>query len=271
MHQITEAQSQGYDEEEIVNSVIRSMVPSLTLRNVLETTPNLTLQRLKQFLEAHFDEKNATDLCGKLTSMIQLPEESEYNYVMRCIEVRQKVILASSKSVSEIKYDKGLVMKLFYRTLERGLLSSYVVQEIKPLLRSNVSDEELIAAVTKASASEKERNTALSKIKRPPTKVHEIDASKLNQQQIAVSSNQVSQILSAVESLTKQVSTLQSELNDVKKENFYMKTDKKYSGNNKPACKNCKENNKLNCTHCYKCGSADHYARGCRASTGQGN
>ena len=62
MHQISEAESQGYDEQEIVNSVIRSMVLSLTLRNVLETTPNLTLQRLLQFLEAHFDEKNATDL-----------------------------------------------------------------------------------------------------------------------------------------------------------------------------------------------------------------
>ena len=73
--------------------------------------------------------------------MIQLPEENEYNYVMQCIEVRQKVLLALSKSVSEIKYDKGLVMKLFYRTLERGLLSSYVVQEIKPLLRSTVSEE----------------------------------------------------------------------------------------------------------------------------------
>ena len=44
--------------------------------------------------------------------MIHLPEESEYNYEMKCIEVRQKVLLASSKS--DIKYDKGLVMKLFY-------------------------------------------------------------------------------------------------------------------------------------------------------------
>ena len=39
------------------------------------------------------------------------------------------------------------MIKLFYRTLERGLLSSYVVQEIKPLLRSSVSDEDLITAV----------------------------------------------------------------------------------------------------------------------------
>ena len=100
-------------------------------------------------------------MCGKLPSMIQLLEESEYSHVMKCIEVRQKVLLASSKS--DIKYDKGLVMKLFYRTLERGLLRLYVVQEIKPLLRSSVLDEDLITAVSKAAASEKERNRALGK------------------------------------------------------------------------------------------------------------
>ena len=85
--------------------------------------------------------------------MVQLLEESEYQYVMRCIEISQKVILAFKKS--DIRYDKELVRKLFYRTLERGLLSLRVIQEIKPLIRSNASNEDLIAAVTKASATEK--------------------------------------------------------------------------------------------------------------------
>ena len=80
--------------------------------------------------------------------MVQLPEESEYQYAMRRIEIRQKVILASNKS--DIKYDKELVRKLFYRTLEKGLLRSYVIQKIKSLIRNNASDENLIAAVTKA-------------------------------------------------------------------------------------------------------------------------
>ena len=80
--------------------------------------------------------------------MVQLPEESEYQYAMRRIEIRQKVILASNKS--DIKYDKELVRKLFYRTLEKGLLRSYVIQKIKSLIRNNASDENVIAAVTKA-------------------------------------------------------------------------------------------------------------------------
>ena len=110
MHQIDEAQEAGYEETEIVSSVIRAMIPSRTLRNVLESTPNLSPNQLLQYLEAHFDEQNATDLC-KLISMVQIPEKSEYQYVIRCIETRQKVILASNKS--DIKYDKELVRKIF--------------------------------------------------------------------------------------------------------------------------------------------------------------
>ena len=55
------------------------------------------------------------------------------------------MLFASSKS--DIKYVKGFVVNLFYRTLGRGLVSSYVVQEIKPLLKSGVSDKDLITAV----------------------------------------------------------------------------------------------------------------------------
>ena len=117
IHQTDEAQEAGYEESEIVSSIIRAMTPSLTLRNVLESTPNLSLNQILQYLEAHFDERNATDPCSKLTSVVQLPEESEYQYLMRCNEIRQKVILGSNKS--HIKYDKELVRKLFYRTLER--------------------------------------------------------------------------------------------------------------------------------------------------------
>ena len=57
-----------------------------------------------------------------------------------------KVILTSN--TSDIKCDKELVRKFFYHTLERGLLSMYMIQEIKPLIRNNASDENLIAAVS---------------------------------------------------------------------------------------------------------------------------
>ena len=104
MLQINEVKAAGYDQDEIVNGVIRAMVPSLTLRNNLETTTDLNLDRLLSFLDVHFEEKSTTDLWSKLTSMVQSPEESSYSFVLRCIELRQKVLIASTKS--DIKFDK---------------------------------------------------------------------------------------------------------------------------------------------------------------------
>ena len=62
----------------------------------------------------------------------------------------------------------------FYRTLQRRLLSSYVMQLIKPLIRNNASDQDLIAAVTKASATEKERNLVQSKHHQKDLHVYEV-------------------------------------------------------------------------------------------------
>ena len=138
------------------------MVPSLTLTGVLETTPNLSLAQLLQFLGAYFNERSAEDLCIAMTSLVQSTDESVYAYVTRTIEIRRKVLLASQKASrkSEIGFDKDLVMKLFLRTLEREIIIQYVVQEIGHLLKSSsTTDEELISTVTKASDLEKKRST----------------------------------------------------------------------------------------------------------------
>ena len=249
MHQITEGKAAGYDEDDIVNGVIRAMIPSLTLRNVLETTSNLTLERLLHFLEAHFDEKNTTDLWSKLTSMSQLPEETSYSFVLKCIELRQKILLASRKS--DIKFDKPLLDKVFFKTLEKGLSSTYVIQEIRPLLKAGVSDETLITEVTKASAAEKERNAIQSKNKK---------VLRVNQVQ---QDDTTSKLVSAVESLTKQLSSLQNDFDDLRKGNV----NKRYM------CADCKSKGSRLCNHCFHCGSTNHIARNCsnKHKSGQGN
>ena len=62
MHQINEAKIVGYDRDEIANEVIRAMVPSLTLRNVLETTTDLNLDRQLSFLESLLKKKGQLTL-----------------------------------------------------------------------------------------------------------------------------------------------------------------------------------------------------------------
>ena len=71
MHQIRDAQAAGYKEDEYVSSVTNCMVPRLTLRGVFETTLNLSLAQLLQFLEAHLNERrSAEDLRNAMTSLV---------------------------------------------------------------------------------------------------------------------------------------------------------------------------------------------------------
>ena len=54
------------------------------------------------------------------------PEELSYSFVLRYIKLRQKIVIASTKC--DIKFDKPLLDKVFYRPLEGGLSSTYFVQ-----------------------------------------------------------------------------------------------------------------------------------------------
>ena len=124
-----------------------------------------------QFLETHYDEKNATDLYSKLTFLPQLPEETSYSFVMRCIDLRQKVLFASLKS--DVKYDKALMLRLIFKT-EKDTTSIFILPGIEDLPRKCVSDEDLIEAVTRGSASEKERIATQGKAKCEASTLYEV-------------------------------------------------------------------------------------------------
>ena len=106
----------------------------------------------------YHEQKNVHDLCNAMTNILQLPEKAVFTFVMRCLEVPQKILLVSKKSL-DLSYSPGFMNKLFLRTIERGVSNPFLVQEIKPLLLSdNVCDEALLAAIFKTSPSEKERS-----------------------------------------------------------------------------------------------------------------
>ena len=88
-------------------AVLNAMAPNWRLRKFLETMTYITLARLMRFLQTHFEEGNSRDLRGKLASMSQLTEESTYHFVIRCLETRQKIIIACKQS-DEITHDPNL-------------------------------------------------------------------------------------------------------------------------------------------------------------------
>ena len=178
MHKIKQARLAGYTDQEVITAVISSVVPGLTLATVL----NLALDRLTQFLDAHYDQKNANDLCNAMTKVPHFTEESVYTFMMWCLEICLKILLDSEKSC-DFSYSPGFINKLFLKTIERGVANPFVAQEIEPLLRyQNVCDEELLAVIIKASALEKER--CMLQAAQSPKKVVRVHQTNSRQEEV---------------------------------------------------------------------------------------
>ena len=129
-----------------------------------------------------------------------------------------------------------------------------------------MSDEDLITALNKAAVSEKERNQASGKKRQ--LKVYELGSHK-SSNSAGKCDNKVDKLVSVVELLTKEVSTLQSEISNVKGDGYKKNVSDDFNsgdrrGRNVILCKNCKDNNRTICNHCFQCGSSNHLARGCR-------
>ena len=196
------------------------------------------------------------NLCNAMTSLVQSTDESIYAYVMRTIEIRQKVLLASQKASGkgEIGFDKDLVMKVFLQTLERGIISQYAVQEIRNLLKSScATDEELISAL------EKERSTFQRKNKKQ-VKVFEVSSGSRSGSVFEEST--ITKLVSAVDKLTTKVSSLQPELNNLK-ESYQVITDSNSFVSRSSSLRSVHKNNFEYCNHCFHCASGKHFLRDC--------
>ena len=194
----------GYTEQAIINAVISSMSPSVTLRTVLGTTS-------RQFLEANFQQQNARGLCNTMSAILQFHKETVYSFVMRCLGIRQKMILFSGKPY-DLSYTPRFLNKFFLRTLERQIRIPFINQKIKHLLRAdNVCDEDLLVAVMRASTYENERSDLQSRTSKKISKVHEASSSSKE--------NSVSKLVTAIESLSFQLTSLKQYFQNLKEIN----------------------------------------------------
>ena len=135
---------------------------------------------------------------------------------MGTTELRQKVLLASQKASGkgEIGFDKALIMKLFLRTLERGIINH--ARDQTPSQKSSITHEKLILAVTKASALQIETSSFQSRNKKE-VKVFEVRSASCSG--FLSEESTITKFVSTVDKFTAKVSPLQSQLNNPKESN----------------------------------------------------
>ncbi|XP_039676826.1 uncharacterized protein LOC120571799 [Perca fluviatilis] len=156
--QIESGLNKDYPESEIIDAVIHAITPGLQLRSYLEGKDKLTLPALRRILRSHYQEKGATELYKQLTSEVQNGKETPQNFLIRTMDLRQKILFASQEADSSLKYDPALVQSLFMHTVLTGLQSDNIKSDLQPyLLQTNTSDELLLEKLNIACGNEKER------------------------------------------------------------------------------------------------------------------
>ena len=106
IRQIENGLAKGYKEPEIVEAIVRAISPGVQLRNYLETIPNLTLPKIRKIIRSHFMEKTSTELYQELATISQGPKEDPQTFLIRCLEIRQKILFSSKESGATIEYTR---------------------------------------------------------------------------------------------------------------------------------------------------------------------
>ena len=281
--QIESAVEKGYSEKEVIEAIIKSMKPGLQLRSYIETLRDLTLPRLRQILRSHYKEKSGTQLYQELATMCQGPKESPETFLLRALDLRQKILFASQEADTNLKYDPDLVQGMFLRTIETGLRDDNILMKLRPILQNTlISDEELIHQVSSISSAETERQARLGKTAKGFQASAVVATDERENEPVSQKSSHEkttgSHILATVQAMQAQIKTIQEQLaaqhtstptithsprptvasgGDINSRD--QNTNVSY------ACKSCKEKGtSAECRHCNYCQGDNHFARNCR-------
>ena len=161
-HQIDSGIKRGYKETDIVDAVIRSIAPHSSLRSYVETLPDLNLGKLRKILRIHFREKTASELYQNLSIICQKPKEPPLQFLLRALDLRNKMLFASQESDSQFDYGSQLIQNTFLKAFETGLRDDILATNLRPILHKNdLSDEELMRQVNELASNQAERLTKI--------------------------------------------------------------------------------------------------------------
>ena len=274
--------------KELVDGLIKCIVPGLPLKDYLEAMREMGLETIMKIVRAHYQEKNASELYANLANLAQSPAEEPQNFLLRALNLREKIIFASKQEGSKLKYNTSQCQSMFLHAIETGLLSNTLRTRIRPhLQRPDVTDAELIAQLNLAGAEESERNAKLGIGQRGKTKVTQVSVEENSKIKTGTPKKGkeaeapfAEKLLSEIQAIKADVAALKQNVRFNRAQSHGEESKMPTQGKGRPLRENrrgCKECYKKGlgdqCTHCWKCGDSSHFAYNCpeRKEQGQGN
>ena len=100
-HQFDSGLKLNYKEQKIIDAVILAISPHSSLRSNVETLSDVSLPKtkLRKILRVHYREKSASELYRQLATVFQQPKEGAQQFLLRALDLRNKVGFASKEAV----------------------------------------------------------------------------------------------------------------------------------------------------------------------------
>ena len=200
--QIESARQRGFDGPDICAAVIKAIVPGEDLRTYLEMCPDLRLETMIPILRAHFRETDATAVFTELSNGTQQPTESENDFCLRMMGLRQKVLLMSGEEKGQ--YSKDLVQDQFQKSLGTGFRREAVRQQLRAILKTPIEDIQLLKEVGEVVMTESEHST---KVKNRVAAQKLVVEEQTNTPK-ATTTKQANPLMTEISKLTAQISQL---------------------------------------------------------------
>ena len=168
-HRIDSGISKGYSESEICDAVIKSISPQSSLRSYVLTMPDRSLSKLRSILRVFFQQKTASDLYQKLVTASQEPKETPQQFLLRALDVCNKVFFAAQEESSQGEYSQQLVQNTFLKSMETGLRDENLVTNFRKFLQPpGLSDEALMQNLNELATKQAERKSENCLFSRAP-------------------------------------------------------------------------------------------------------
>ena len=104
-----------------MDAVILAISPHCSLRRYVETLSDLALAKLRRRLCIHYREKAASEVYQQPATVCQQGNESPQQFLLRALDLRNRVNFASQESDCEFNYGPALIQKTFEKSFVTGL------------------------------------------------------------------------------------------------------------------------------------------------------
>ena len=262
--QIEEGLKRGYEEKEVIDGIIKCISSSLPLKDYIEAMRESGLETINKILRAHFQEKNASELYASLTNLVQNANEEPQNFLLRALNLREKVIFASKAENAKVKYEPAQCQSMFLHAVETGLISNTLRTRMRThLQRPDVTDAELINELNVAVTEESERNLILGLGQKGKAKVNQV-------QSTADEKSSVKELVAEIKALKGEMATLREEVKKNKGQGEAQgKNQAGVVKGKRRGCEKCRAEGCGDlCRHCWKCGDGGHLSYNCNKAQG---